>query len=175
MKPNSHKLAKFLVLVTTISLLAAQCGGATSPPPTSSPAEAAQAVPTPVPTEAPQVAPTPTAAAQAMPTATPTAVAQVEQESYETIFPLPDDVQNFTGEGGESPVNFQTSLSLDEVVEFYRQAFTEQGLTERTILTEVSDTGFSMVFDGWPNGKAIVIQGVDFGTSTNVNIRFEDV
>ncbi|MEJ2559906.1 MAG: hypothetical protein P8186_27555, partial [Anaerolineae bacterium] len=82
---------------------------------------------------------------------------------------------NLTGDGGESPINFQTSLSLDEVIEFYRQAFTEQGLTERTILTEISDSGFSMVFDGWPNAKAVVIQGVDFGTSMNVNIRFEDV
>jgi len=32
-----------------------------------------------------------------------------------------------------------------------------------------------MVFDGWGNGKAVVIQGVDFGSSVNVNIRFEEV
>jgi hypothetical protein len=105
----------------------------------------------------------------------PAEAAQEEKESFDTVFPLPDDVQNFTGDGGKSPINFQTSLSLDEVIEFYRQAFTEQGLTERTILTEISDSGFSMVFDGWPSGKAVVIQGVDFGTSINVNIRFEDV
>lgn len=155
----SHKLVTFFVLLTTTGLLAAQCGGATSVPPASTLAEATQ------PAEATRAAPTPTAAD----------AAQVEKQSYDTVFPLPDDVQNFTGDGGESPINFQTSLSLDEVIEFYRQAFTEQGLTERTILTEISDSGFSMVFDGWPNGKAVVIQGVDFGTSMNVNIRFEDV
>ena len=34
---------------------------------------------------------------------------------------------------------------------------------------------FSIVFDGSPNGKALVVQGVALGTSTNVNIRYEDV
>jgi len=33
-----------------------------------------------------------------------------------------------------------------------------------------------MVFDGHPNGKSIVVQGVDLGNgTTNINIRFEDV
>jgi hypothetical protein len=32
-----------------------------------------------------------------------------------------------------------------------------------------------MVFTGWPNGKELVIQGVDLGGSTNVNIRLERV
>ncbi len=177
MKPIRHKVVTCFALLATISLLAAQCGGASKPPPASTPAAAAPATSAPTAVEATGAAPapTPTEAAQATPALTPAEAVQEEKESFDTIFPLPDDVQNFTGDGGESPVNFQTSLSLDEVVEFYRQAFTEQGLTERTILTEISDSGFSMVFDGWPNGKAVVIQGVDFGTSMNVNIRFEDV
>ena len=95
--------------------------------------------------------------------------------NYDTVFPLPDNVQNFTGEGGESMVNFQTSLSLKEVIKFYRKMFAEMDMTEREILTTIEDTAFSIVFDGWPNGKALVIQGVDLGNATNVNIRFEDV
>jgi len=75
----------------------------------------------------------------------------------------------------EDVVNFQTSLSLEEAIEFYRQAFTGQGLTERKVLTVIEDEIFSMVFDGWPNNKALVIQGVDLGETTNINIRFEDV
>lgn len=95
---------------------------------------------------------------------------------YDTVFPLPEDVQNFVGEGGEGQVNFQTSLGLEEVMDFYRREFTRMGLTERTLLTVTSEATFSMVFDGWPNGKAIVVQGVSLGPgSTNVNIRFEDV
>jgi hypothetical protein len=165
MRRISHKLVTFFVLLTTTGLLAAQCGAATSAPSASTLAAATQPVPSSTPVKAAEAAPTPT----------PADAAQVEKQSYDTVFPLPDDVQNFTGDGGESPINFQTSLSLGEVIEFYRQAFTEQGLTERTILTEISDSGFSMVFDGWPNGKAVVIQGVDFGTNINVNIRFENV
>lgn len=101
--------------------------------------------------------------------------AEEGQGDYDTVFPLPDNVQNFTGEGGEGMVNFQTNLSLKEVVKFYRQAFAERGLTEREILTSIEDTAFSMVFDGWPDSQALVIQGVDLGEATNVNIRFEDI
>jgi hypothetical protein len=98
-----------------------------------------------------------------------------EPVEYDTVFPLPDDVRNFTGEGGEGMVNFQTSLILDEAIDFYRHEFTDLGLTEREILTVIEDTAFSMVFDGWPNGKAVVIQGVEMEGGSNINIRFEDL
>ena len=50
------------------------------------------------------------------------------------------------------------------------------GLKERTVNTAVTDSTFSFVFDGYKNGKAIVIQGVALGAnSTNVNIRFESL
>ena len=120
--------------------------------------------------EAPSTAPQPTA-----PPAEATQAPEAGPVSYDTVFPLPDDVQNFMGEGGESQVNFQTSLSLEEVIEFYRQAFADKGLTESAGHTAITDTTFSMVFFGWPNGRALVIQGVDLGASRNVNIRFEDL
>jgi hypothetical protein len=161
-----------LALGLTVVLLIA-CGAKETPtsalPPTKAPttAPAAEATPTPASAiEATPAAPQPTAKATQ---------ATEEKVSYDTVFPLPDDVQNFAGEGGESQINFQTSLSLDEVIEFYRQALADKGLTERTLLTATTDTTFSMVFDGWPNGRAFVIQGVDLGASRNVNIRFEDV
>ena len=56
-----------------------------------------------------------------------------------------------------------------------RRSFPEQGLAERALLMVTSDAAFSMVFDGWPNGRAIVVQGMDLGQTTNVNIRFEDI
>jgi len=94
--------------------------------------------------------------------------------TYDTIFPLPENVQNFTGSGEE--VNFATSLTKDEAISFYRQAFEQMGLTERTSHTNITESTFSMVFDGYENGKAIVIQGVDLGNgTTNINIRFEDI
>jgi hypothetical protein len=94
--------------------------------------------------------------------------------AYDTSFPLPDDVRNFMKMGSDG-INFQTGMDMQSVIDFYRGEFTSQGLTERPILTVISDTTFSMVFDGDPAGT-VVIQGVDLGDgTTNVNIRYEDV
>jgi hypothetical protein len=178
MKIGKSQWGAVMALGLTIVLLVA-CGAKETP--TSAPPPTEASTPTPVASQ-PETAPTPAPAAEAtstapQPTAPPAEATQApgERVSYDTVFPLPDNVQNFAGEGGESQVNFQTSLSLDEAIEFYRQAFTDKGLTERTILTAITDTTFSMVFDGWPNGRALVIQGVVLGSNTNVNIRFEDV
>lgn len=95
---------------------------------------------------------------------------------YDTVFPLPSSVKNFTatGTGKESPVNFQTDMNVKDTIAFYRKEFTTMKLKERTLLTSNTDTTFSMVFDGYSNGKALVIQGVSLGAaSTNVNMRFE--
>lgn len=96
-------------------------------------------------------------------------------KEYDTVFPLPQDVENFTGHGGESQINFQTNLTIEEVIDYYRQAFTKENLYERDTNTTITDTAFSMIFDGHGNGKALVIQGVDLGNGkTNINIRFEE-
>ena len=98
----------------------------------------------------------------------------VSTHGYDTVFPLPPDVQDFTGSGDQ--VNFATGLTVDEAIAYYREALTAMGLVERDIHTAVTEATFSMVFDGHPNGKAVVIQGVDLGNgTTNINIRFEDV
>ena len=94
---------------------------------------------------------------------------------YDTEFPLPSDVQNLMdlGPGG---INYQTSMSLTDVVDFYRGAFADAGYDERDVTTVINDTTFSIVWDGHPNGQAIVVQGVDLEDGTvNVNVRFEDV
>lgn len=99
-----------------------------------------------------------------------------KSDEFDTIFPLPPSIENFTGNGGDADINFQTDLPLEEVIRFYRRAFDQEKLTEREINTSITEETFSMVFDGHPKGQAIVIQGVDLGNgTTNVNIRFEDV
>jgi hypothetical protein len=104
----------------------------------------------------------------------PTIPEDAAPASYDNDFPLPTDVQNFMELGYEG-VNFQTGMSLKDVIAFYRQAFSAQGLEERDLLTILNDEVFSMVFDGAPNGKAVVIQGVLLGSgSVNINIRYED-
>lgn len=90
-------------------------------------------------------------------------------------FPLTADAYNVI-DIGDGSVLFYTKLSMDDVMEFYRTEYISQGLTERALLTVVSDGTVSMVFDGDPSGKAVVIQSVDLGDgSRTVSIRFEDV
>jgi hypothetical protein len=92
----------------------------------------------------------------------------------ESEFPIPADVESINTDD-DGAVNFQTSLDLSEAVAFYREEFKTLGYVERTLLTVDSETVFSIVFDGHESGNAIVIQGVDLGDNTNVNIRYEDI
>jgi hypothetical protein len=83
------------------------------------------------------------------------------------------DAYNVTEAGGS--LIFYTKLSLEDTMQFYRDAYTAKGYTERELLTVVSDGTFSMVFDGDPSGKAVVIQSVDLGDgSRTVSVRLED-
>ncbi len=92
-----------------------------------------------------------------------------------TDFPLPDDAANVVSMGNDI-VNFQTKLSLDEGMKFYRDQFGKLGYTERTELTFTAGTTFSMVFDGHKSGKAITVQGVDLGDGTiNISITLADI
>jgi hypothetical protein len=89
-------------------------------------------------------------------------------------FPMPNDAANVTTVSGTTV--FQTHLTLEEAMKFYRDQFGKKDYKERDLLTVTSDTTFSMVFDGDPSGKAIIVQGVDLGGgNTNISIRLEDV
>jgi len=107
-------------------------------------------------------------------TPVPTEPSNTGSGEYKTEFPLPGEVSNFT-DLGNGAINFQTKLSPKETIAFYREAFAAAGYKEREINTAITDATFSLVFDGHASGKAIVIQGVDLGGSTNVNLRFEDL
>jgi hypothetical protein len=90
-------------------------------------------------------------------------------------FPITEDAFNVI-DVGDGSVLYYTHLSLEEVMGFYREVYVSQGYTERGLLTVVSDGTFSMVFDGDPSGKAVVIQSVDLGDgSRTVAVRLEDV
>jgi hypothetical protein len=95
-------------------------------------------------------------------------------DSVSSEFPLPSDYSDLKDVGGVTM--FQTSMRLDEVVAFYRDAFAEAGYEEREITTVISNTTFSIVWDGHESGKAVVVQGVDLGNGVvNVSIRLEDM
>ena len=90
-------------------------------------------------------------------------------------FPMTSDAFNVVNIGDGSLL-YYTKMSLEDVMQFYRDEYTSRGYTEREILTVVTDGVFSMVFDGDPSGKAVVIQSVDLGDgSRTVAIRLEAV
>jgi len=91
-------------------------------------------------------------------------------------FPLPDSVENFSEQGSSDSINFRTKQGSEELVNFYRAAFTNQGLVERTLVTVANDGVTSTVFDGHTSGNAIVIQTVELPSGlVNVNIRLEGI
>jgi len=94
--------------------------------------------------------------------------------NVKTDFPLTKDASKVTEIAGS--INYQTNLSVDEVLKFYRDHYATVGYAEREILTNVYDGTFSIVFDGDPSGQSVVIQGFDLGDgTTNVNIRLEAI
>ena len=90
-------------------------------------------------------------------------------------FPITDDASNVV-EVGDGSLVYYTKLSAEEAMQFYRDEYTSRGYIERDELTIVADGIISMVFDGDPSGKSVVIQSVDLGDgSRTIAIRLEDV
>jgi hypothetical protein len=90
-------------------------------------------------------------------------------------FPMTEDAFDVV-EVGDGTVIYYTRLSGEEAMQFYRAEYTSLGYTEREILTVVAEGTFSIVFDGHPSGKAVVIQSVDLGDgSRTIAIRLEDL
>lgn len=90
-----------------------------------------------------------------------------------TDFPMTDDAFNVTEVSGS--LIYYTKMSMEDVMKFYRDEYTAKGYTERDILTVVEGGIFSLVFDGDPSGKAVVVQSVDLGDgSRTVSVRLED-
>ena len=100
-----------------------------------------------------------------------------DSTNVSTDFPMTSDAYNVV-DVGDGSIVYYTKLSMDDALEFYRDEYTARGYTEREITTVVDTSSgiFSIVFDGDPSGKAVVIQSVDLGDgSRTIAIRLEDV
>lgn len=99
-----------------------------------------------------------------------------EKHSSE-YFPIPQgEISMFMETNKGESLNFQVQMPMTEALEFYKQELIKKGLTERTLNTAVTDSTFSIVYDGSENSKAVVVQGVKLEENkTNINIRFEEV
>jgi uncharacterized surface protein with fasciclin (FAS1) repeats len=161
-------------------------------PAATTPTEAA-ATSTTVPTEADTASPaaaSPTRQADTGTEASPTTAATPEAEGavpapaegasatdVETEFPLPAGATNVRLADNDI-VDFRTSMSVNEVVSFYRQELEQMGLTEREGRTNIQDSGFIMIFDGWSGseGEGLIVQGVETGEGiTSVSIELREV
>ncbi len=117
----------------------------------------------------------PNNAAATQPAGNPSAPNTNSGDTVKTDFPLTADAFNVT-DVGDGSIVFYTKLSADDVMKFYRDTYSAKGYKERAALTVVSGTTLSMVFDGDPSGKSVVIQSVDLGNgSRTVSIRLEAV
>jgi hypothetical protein len=113
----------------------------------------------------------PTLQASAVPRSQPSP----KQSAADANLPMPDDARNISRlpSPGTGSVNFQTNLSLQDALAFYRQRMAQRGLRERTAHTTAST--FTISFEGWPNSNArLIVEGTDLGgVATNVNLHFE--
>lgn len=68
-------------------------------------------------------------------------------------------------------LNYMSNASLDALFDFYQTHYTDRGLTEREFVTARFADGFSIVFDGLPDGAAMVVQATRVDAkNVNVNI-----
>lgn len=81
-------------------------------------------------------------------------------------FPVPGDATNVVQ--AQDTVVFETKMSTDDLIKFYRDEYGKQGLKERTSMTVTMGQLFTIVFDGDSSGKAISISGADSGKGTTV-------
>ncbi|MFH0871536.1 MAG: hypothetical protein V1878_03480 [bacterium] len=96
---------------------------------------------------------------------------QSKEHEYGTSFPLPEDVRNFSKALKSDLTQFQTGLSLEEIGEYYRQAFAKLGFIEYGLLTNITREYVGLVFVKPPQEKAVVIQAVDLGYGTDRDLR----
>ncbi len=81
-------------------------------------------------------------------------------------FPVPGDATNVVQ--AQDTVVYETKMSTDDLIKFYRDEYGKLGLKERTSMTVTMGQLFTIVFDGDSSGKAISISGADSGQGTTV-------
>jgi hypothetical protein len=76
-------------------------------------------------------------------------------------FPATSDAFNVVTAAGT--LAFQTKLSSDDVIKFYRDEFSNQGYEEDTSMAITFGNTFTLAFTGHSSGKVIYVVGADAG------------
>ncbi len=90
-------------------------------------------------------------------------------------FPITEDAFNQADIGVDS-LTYSTTLSVEEVMKYYRNEYMAKGYAERKELRTVSGDSFRIVFKGDLSSQAAVTQSEDLGGgSRTVTMWLEDV
>ena len=88
----------------------------------------------------------------------------------ESPFPVTSDAFNVIST--PQSVTYQTNMSADDVMKFYRDELGKQGYTEDTSMTTTFGGMIAMFFEG--NGKTVVIGGAPVGDgSVSVTVAYQ--
>lgn len=79
----------------------------------------------------------------------------------ESEFPVTSDAFNVVTT--PQMVAFQTKMSSDDVMKFYRDQFSSQGYTEDSSMAITFGKTFTLAFNGHSSGKVIYVVGADAG------------
>ncbi len=96
---------------------------------------------------------------------------QPKQMIYDSPYPVPSDAQNFSKPLKGDRVNFQTSLSLEQIATFYRQMFAAKKLEEIGSLANIAEDTVSLVFKKANDDRLVVLQAVDMAYDTDMDVR----
>jgi len=79
----------------------------------------------------------------------------------ESEFPVTSDAFNVVSMS--EMVSFQTKMSTDDLLKFYRDEFAAQGYTEDESMAITFGKTFTLAFNGHESGKVIYVVGADAG------------
>lgn len=79
----------------------------------------------------------------------------------ESEFPVTSDAFNVVTMS--EMVTFQTKMSSDDLIKFYRDEFTAQGYTEDESMAITFGNTFTLAFNGHDSGKVVYVVGADAG------------
>ena len=83
-------------------------------------------------------------------------------------YPLPEQV--VINNAHNDTVNYTTTLSMDKVVDFYRQAYSKQGVPEIQSTASPTSDSTTLAF-GKPGDKSVYIQIVKDGDGSRVHLE----
>ncbi len=86
--------------------------------------------------------------------------------------PVPLNFYNYIGAGNDA-ISYSVSMPLADLMKFYRDEFAKIKLKERADAAVITDTSFSLTWDGHPSDKAVLVEAQDAGQNViNVTVRF---